>query len=344
MGSSEASGRDRRVVPLGASGRGDRVYAFTGGAVTLFTISGPGMGKGRISIDGTTVETWDGYARTLVTGVTHRFSQLGPGPHTLTVQVLGTKRPAATGTHVTVDALRWAGQTHADPSPETVAWAAVTNPSASGGSYAVSDAGGAVTRLRFQGTGLSLRTLRGPTMGRAEIWVDGALVRVVDLYSAATAFATVRLAAGWSTDRTPRGSWWSARIGPRARGTGSRSTAGSWSSPQRCSIGRAPHGRGMFVRGVAREPHRRSHRPLEADPMASVRGREGDVRAVSSSVGALPGHRVDAIEAEAVAERELGRLDVGRIARPTAIAVESSDPPLAIPARDLGSLSGSTRP
>jgi hypothetical protein len=33
-------------------------------------------------------------------------------------------------------------------------------------------------------------------MGRAEIWVDGALVRLLDLYSPAAAFANVRLAAG----------------------------------------------------------------------------------------------------------------------------------------------------
>ncbi len=201
-GTAFAWGRAKHPGAIGGSYRWERragataVYAFTGGAVTMYTISGPGMGKGRISIDGTPVGAFDGYARTLVTGVTHRFSQLGPGPHTLTVQVLGTKRPAATGTRVTVDALRWAGQTHADPSPETVTWAAVTNPTASGGSYAVSDAAGALTRLRFQGTGVSLRTVRGPAMGRAEIWVDGALVRVVDLSSASTAFATVRLAAG----------------------------------------------------------------------------------------------------------------------------------------------------
>jgi lysozyme len=195
-------GRATYRAAIGGSYRWERragasaTYSFAGGAVTLFTISGPQMGRGRLSIDGTTVETFDGYARMLVTGVRHRFSQLGPGSHILTVQVLGTKRSAATGTRVTVDALRWGGQTHANPSPEAVAWATVTKASASGGSYAISDAAGAFTGLRFQGTGVSLRTLRGPAMGRAEIWVDGALVRVVDLYSPAAAFATVRLAAG----------------------------------------------------------------------------------------------------------------------------------------------------
>jgi GH25 family lysozyme M1 (1,4-beta-N-acetylmuramidase) len=171
-------------------------YAFTGGAVTLFTVSGPGMGKARLSIDGSVVGTFDGYAPTVATNVRHRFTQLGAGPHTFTVEVLGTRRPAATGTRVAVDALRWGGRTHAEPKPETVAWAEGASASASGGTYAISDAAGAYARLRFQGTGVSLRTLRGPAMGRAEIWVDGALLRVVDLYSPAATFVTTRLAAG----------------------------------------------------------------------------------------------------------------------------------------------------
>jgi hypothetical protein len=195
-------GRATRRGAIGGSYRWERragataTYAFTGGTVTLFTVSGPAMGRGRVSIDGTTVKTFDGYARSLVTGVRHRFVQLGPGPHTLALQVLGTKRPAASGTRVAVDALRWGGLTRPSPSPVSTTWASVTNASASGGSYAISDAGGASTRLRFQGTGASFRTLRGPAMGRAEIRVDGALVRVVDLYSAALSFATVRIAAG----------------------------------------------------------------------------------------------------------------------------------------------------
>jgi len=201
-GTAFAWGRATDGAAIGGSYRWERragasaTYAFTGGAVTLFTISGPMMGRGRISIDGAAVEPFDGYARSFVTGVTHRFSRLGPGPHTLTVMLLGTGRPAADDTRVAVDALRWGGRVHADPSPESVAWAAVTNPSASGGSYAISDARDASARLRFQGTGVSLRTLRGPSMGRAEVWVDGALSRVLDLYSPSAAFATVRLAAG----------------------------------------------------------------------------------------------------------------------------------------------------
>jgi GH25 family lysozyme M1 (1,4-beta-N-acetylmuramidase) len=200
-------GRASQPRAIGGSYRWERrpgasaTHTFSRGVVTLFTVSGPVMGRGRIEIDGAAIETFDGYARRFVTRVTRRFEGLGPGAHTLRVVVLGTKRPAAGGTRVAVDALRWGGRTHADPAPAPAAWAAVTNASASGGSYSISDARAAFTRLRFQGTGASLRTLRGPGMGRAEVWVDGAIVRVVDLYAPATGFAWVRLVAGL-TDRS----------------------------------------------------------------------------------------------------------------------------------------------
>jgi hypothetical protein len=125
--------------------------------------------------------------------VKHRFDGLGPGAHVLSVEVLGTKRPAAVGTRVTVDALRWGGQTRSDPPASPVRWATVADVGASGGAAAVSAARGASAKLAFTGTGVALRTQRGPGMGRAEVWVDGALLKVVDLYRTAKAFATVRL-------------------------------------------------------------------------------------------------------------------------------------------------------
>ena len=201
-GTGFAWGRAADPRAIGGSYRWERragasaTFAFTGGAVTVFTISGPAMGKGRIRIDGVTAATFDGFATALTTGVKHRFDGLGPGAHELVVDVLGTKRPASAGTRVAVDALRWGGQTHANPSPESEAWATAANPSASGGTYAKSDARAAFAKLSFTGTGVSLRTLRGPAMGRAEVWLDGALVKVVDLYAAVPAFAVISLAPG----------------------------------------------------------------------------------------------------------------------------------------------------
>jgi GH25 family lysozyme M1 (1,4-beta-N-acetylmuramidase) len=90
-------------------------YAFRGGAVTLFTIRGRAMGKARISIDGDTMATIDGYAPRFRPEVRHRFTGLGGGSHVLRIVPLGKKRPAASDSLVVVDALRWRGRLHRDP-------------------------------------------------------------------------------------------------------------------------------------------------------------------------------------------------------------------------------------
>jgi hypothetical protein len=201
-GTSYVWGRSIDAHAIGGSYRWERragasaTYAFSGGAVTLFTVSGPSMGKARVRIDGATMGTFDGYAAALTTGGRHRYEGVGPGAHVLSVEVLGTKRAAAAGTRVAVDALRWGGQTRPDPPAEVVRWATTPHASASGGAYAVSDVRDAVAKLAFTGTGVSLRALRGPAMGKAEVWLDGALVKVIDLYAPAPAFATVPLASG----------------------------------------------------------------------------------------------------------------------------------------------------
>jgi hypothetical protein len=141
------------------------------------------------------VGSFDGYAAEVTTRVARRFEGLDAGPHVLTVTVLGTGRPASTGSRVAVDALRWGGRLRRDP-PATWTWHTVADPSASGGGYAIGDAAGASARVRFQGTGLTLRTRRGPSMGRAEVWVDGEFLRVVDLYASAAGFGSVPIVAG----------------------------------------------------------------------------------------------------------------------------------------------------
>lgn len=171
-------------------------YRFRGGAVTLFTVKGPRMGKARVEIDGSWVARIDGYSRRFHPDVRHRFSELGGGRHTLTITPLGKKRPLAKGRRVVVDALRWGGRLHRDPGPEAVAWASVSDPAASEGNYVVSDAPGAEATLSFSGTGLSLRAVFGPARGRAQIWLDGERLRTVDLYAPTRRFASIRVASG----------------------------------------------------------------------------------------------------------------------------------------------------
>ena len=200
-GTRYAWGRTTDPHAIGGSYRWERragasaTYDFSGGTVTLFTVSGPAMGKARVRIDGAVTGTFDGFARTSSTGVKRRFEGLGPGAHVLSVEVLGAKRPTAVGTRVAVDALRWGGTTRSDPLASSVRWATAADAGASGGASAISDARGASVNLAFTGTGVALRTQRGPGMGKAEVWLDGVLRKVVDLYAPARSFGTVPLAS-----------------------------------------------------------------------------------------------------------------------------------------------------
>ena len=193
--------RERERGAIGGSYRWERrasasiSYRFRGEAVTLFTVKGRRMGKARVEIDGRWVANIDGYSRRFRPNVRYRFSARGGGGHTLTITPLGKKRPAAKDRRVVVDALRWGGKLRRDPKPEGVAWASVSHPSASEGNYVVSDAPGAEATLSFSGTGLSLRAVLGPAGGRAQIWLDGAHVRTVDLYAPTRRFASIRVAS-----------------------------------------------------------------------------------------------------------------------------------------------------
>jgi GH25 family lysozyme M1 (1,4-beta-N-acetylmuramidase) len=171
-------------------------FPFRGTAVTLFTVAGPAFGEATVAIDGTPVGTVAGYAKRFRTGVEHRYDGLAGGAHTLTVTVAGTTAPSAAGTRVGVDALRWGGRTRRDP-PQTVAsWASVTDASASGGAYVISDVPGATASLAFTGTGVSLVTLRGPNMGRAAISVDGVPQRTVSLSAPTRSYDVLRTVTG----------------------------------------------------------------------------------------------------------------------------------------------------
>ncbi|HEV8564794.1 MAG TPA: GH25 family lysozyme [Actinomycetota bacterium] len=172
-------------------------FEFEGSAVTLVTVAGPAMGKASVSIDGGQVATINGYAQSSMFGIEDRYTQLGPGTHMLTVTALGTRGPQATGTRVAVDALRWGGTLRKNPKASASTWSSVVNASAGGGAYVVSDVAGASASLSFTGTGATLITVRGPGTGRAEIWVDGTLIRTVDLYAASNEFGVQRTVSGF---------------------------------------------------------------------------------------------------------------------------------------------------
>jgi GH25 family lysozyme M1 (1,4-beta-N-acetylmuramidase) len=173
-------------------------FAFRGHGVTLYTISGPQMGKARVDIDGTLAGTFNGYAASFTSGVAREFTGLGAGDHTITITALGTRSSSATGTQVGIDALRAGGTLHRTPKPTGGTWSRVAAASAGGGGYVVNDVAGATATLGFTGTGATWVTVSGPSMGRAEIWIDGTFVRRVDLYSSTRVFGVERSVSGMS--------------------------------------------------------------------------------------------------------------------------------------------------
>jgi GH25 family lysozyme M1 (1,4-beta-N-acetylmuramidase) len=200
VGTHPAWARDHDRRALGRTYRWEHrrgasmTFAFSGGSVSLYTMSGAAMGRGRVTVDGDRVGTFDGYARSLRGGTRHRFTGLGGGRHELTVTVLGAGRSRAKGTRVAIDALRWGGRLHRDPTPIAASWGSVEDADASGGTYVKSDNAGAAISLRFVGDRLTLRALRGPQMGRAAIVLDGRQVKTLDLYASREGYASIGIA------------------------------------------------------------------------------------------------------------------------------------------------------
>ena len=81
-------------------------------------------------------------------------------------------------------------------------WSATPTADALGGAIRGSSAAGATATATFHGRDVAWIAWRGPIRGSAQVWVDGALVRTVDLYAAATTPRLVVFQTGWSTPGT----------------------------------------------------------------------------------------------------------------------------------------------
>jgi GH25 family lysozyme M1 (1,4-beta-N-acetylmuramidase) len=174
-------------------GGASATFAFSGPKVTLWTVAGPGFGRTRIEIDGRFRTRVDG-ERPSFELVARTFTGLGPGAHTITVVTLdaGPGDPSGTG----IDAIADRNGKRRSPTTTQAVWGSASAADAHGGRYVFTGVESAETTLRFRGTSISLRTVTGPAFGRAQIWVDGTLVRRLDLSAAATAYDVTRTVSG----------------------------------------------------------------------------------------------------------------------------------------------------
>jgi hypothetical protein len=179
-------------------------FDFTGTQVTWDTVTGPTQGLASVFIDGVSKGTVDNSAAATHFKVARTFSGLPPGSHTITIVVVGQHGANGTGQEVSVDAFGAGGSTFGTPATRAQ-WRRVSDSKAAGGFLVVSHLKSSAMRFVFDGTGVTWYTVLGPNMGKAQIFVDGNLVRGVDLYNPTRVYNTGEtvkgLASGFHTLR-----------------------------------------------------------------------------------------------------------------------------------------------
>jgi hypothetical protein len=171
-------------------------FDFHGRKITWFTVTGPAQGKAQVAIDGRSRGSFDQYASATHFKVARTFPGLSAGDHTITVTALGRRGSRSATDHlVAVDAFEVAGDVIATPELGA-SWRTRRVSAASGGSLAESDLAGASVSFTFAGTGLDWITFRGPDQGRADVFIDGTLVKTVDGYAPQPTFGVVRSFTG----------------------------------------------------------------------------------------------------------------------------------------------------
>jgi hypothetical protein len=162
-------------------------FTFSGTGVSWYTITGPGQGKARVYIDGVLKATVDNSAASTTFKVKRTYSGLLSGTHTIRIVPLSQAGANGTGKNIAVDAFQVGATIYSTPTVRYT-WHHVADASAWGGGLSLDDIGGAVSQFGFMGTGITTYFKTGPSMGRANLYVDGVLKTTVDLYSPTTAY------------------------------------------------------------------------------------------------------------------------------------------------------------
>jgi bacillopeptidase F len=172
---------------------GNASFKFSGTSVKWATVKGPDKGVAKILIDGKAKPNVDLYSPVETPSV-QTFSGLASASHTLQIQSTGTKNNLSTGSSVPVDALIVGSSTTQDSSNKITygPWAGKSSTSASGGNYRSGQKSGDTTSFTFAGTSVDWITTVGKSYGKAEIYLDGADLGPVDLYSSANHWQTVK--------------------------------------------------------------------------------------------------------------------------------------------------------
>lgn len=170
-------------------------FSFRGTSLAWYTRTGPDQGIADVYIDGRLNRSVNNFAPTTTDKVRRTISGLANARHRATIRVRGEAgSPAGTGTWIVLDAFDQGGSRFVPV--VTYRWGSVAADAASGDRYVRSDARMSRVSFRFRGKGIDWYTITGPDRGQAEIWIDGARARVVDLYAASTTYGARQSIAG----------------------------------------------------------------------------------------------------------------------------------------------------
>ena len=164
-------------------------FAFWGSSVTWFTSKGPEMGRAAIAIDGRPYGEIDLSAASPSFGVEVPLRDLGPGEHTVTIEVLGRGERHPGDAPVVIDAFRTEHGLVEDPDLVT-GWAVRRD---GADRHAAASLEGASAEVTFAGTGLVWHTIVGPEHGHAAVVVDGVFHEMVDTHAPARGRERVRI-------------------------------------------------------------------------------------------------------------------------------------------------------
>ncbi|MBX3060768.1 MAG: VCBS repeat-containing protein, partial [Anaerolineae bacterium] len=180
---------------------GEYIYSAAANDTISFAFAGDWLGIGfatdrfggqaEIAIDGQPVQTVDLYSREDDTASTY-FNGLGAGPHTVTITVLGTSHPNASGTRIHLDFLEvWDGQPLAEGTFEegngrlltSNGWGRTVESNASGGAYANNTNPSGTIWFPFTGDSVTFQAWAQLSYKQFEIRIDGVSHGLFDLYA-----------------------------------------------------------------------------------------------------------------------------------------------------------------
>lgn len=170
---------------------------FRGTGISWIGYRGRDSGRARVSVDGGTPVVVDTYNPTdKIQATIFTQSGLTDATHTLTIEVLGTRNAASTGTKVVVDALEVTtpGRRYQEEDPAVVYssgnWIFRNlNRTWSEGTISETATPNAKVTFTFTGTSISWIGCRKLSTGSANVFIDGTLVRQVDTWLPAPAEA-----------------------------------------------------------------------------------------------------------------------------------------------------------